>query len=188
MMLRRLGLIHKNQKGLTLIELLIAFAISSAIAGVIIMSIFQVINGSARSSNHMTAIEQVRSAGYWVSHDTQMADNVIPTNPTGFPLTLGWTELYSSGDVHTVTYTLVDNSNLQRSHFINGTSSETTFVARYIDTTLKDGEPQTNCEFIDTDGDDVDDTLIFKVTATVGDGSQESSESREYKIVPRPGS
>ena len=72
MMFHRLRLINKNQLGFTLIELVMAIAISGVITGAITGTIFQVIVGSARTNNHMIAVTQVQDAGYWLSHDAQM--------------------------------------------------------------------------------------------------------------------
>ena len=73
MILHRLGLIHKNQRGFTLIELMVAIGITSLIIGGIVTTIFQVFNVSTLSNNHMLALRQVQNAGYWISHDAQMA-------------------------------------------------------------------------------------------------------------------
>jgi hypothetical protein len=168
---------------------MIAIAISSVITGSITMTIFQVIVGSARTNNHMIAVRQAQSAGYWVSHDVKMAQSppIIGDDP-GTPaveefLTLTWSD-WESGEVHQVTYTLEDmaggSKQLVRNHSVNGTT-EATIVAQFIDVTVKDGKAQTRCE-------PVDGALVFTVTASVGGGSQAESETRVYEILPRPGS
>jgi len=262
--LRKKGvrLIHNNQQGFTLIELIIAIAITGIITGGITMTIFQVFDGNTRSSNHMIAVRQVQDAGYWVSHDGQMAQSVVVTGVSGFPLTLTWTD-WDNGDVIRVEYTLDDITNeLQREYFTNMIPDNTLIVAEYID------PDNTKCEFTgssafslpddadvftitdDVGGDegtitvttgsvtvtgtgtwadpnwsttagqtiivtataantqgiwtstaataaittdtDLDATLadggvlVFTVTATVGTGSQESSETRVYEVMPRP--
>ena len=136
-MFHRLGLIHRNQRGFTIIELLIAFALTGIVAGATTTAIVQVFDGSARSSNHMTAVRQVQNAGYWVSRDAQMAETVVTTGATGFPLTLTWIE-WDSGDAHQVVYSLVDMSgglkNLQRQHTCVALGlDETGIMAQYID-------------------------------------------------------
>ncbi len=179
MMFSKLGLINRNQLGFTMVELMIAIAISGVITGAITTTIFQVVTGSARTSNHMTAVTQVQSAGYWVSHDAHMAQDVDTDDNLGTPelelVTLTWAD-WGSNEVHQVVYSL-DGDKLQRIHSINGTT-ETGIIAEFIDPTEKDGEPQTKCEF--TGG-----KLTFTVTATVGSGSQEQSETRTYEVVPR---
>jgi len=142
MMFPRLRLINKNQKGFTLIELMVAIAISSVITGGITMTIFQVIIGSARTNNHMIAVRQAQNAGYWVSHDAQMAQSVGLGASSGFPLTLTWTD-WNTNNVYTVIYSLVGNK-LQQDHYTNKatnpTPDATTIVAQFIDPT------KTKCE------------------------------------------
>lgn len=80
MKLRRLiGSINKGQRGFTLVELLVAVAISGLITSGLTMSIFQVFDSNARNSSEMTVVRQVQNAGHWVSRDTLMAQAVLPT-------------------------------------------------------------------------------------------------------------
>lgn len=132
MMFHRLGLIHRNQRGFTIIELLIAVALTGIVAGATTTTIVQVFDGSARTSNHMTAVRQVQNAGYWVSRDAQMAETVVTTGATGFPLTLTWIE-WDSGDAHQVVYSLLIDNKLQRQHYTNLNPDATAIVAQSID-------------------------------------------------------
>ena len=130
MILRRMRLINKNQRGFTLIELLIAIAITGLVSGGITMTLFQVFNINALSTNHMIAVRQVQNAGYWISRDAQMAQSMVTTGVSGFPLTLTWSEW--DGTVNQATYTIIGGE-LERSHSINGGDPTKTLVAQYID-------------------------------------------------------
>jgi prepilin-type N-terminal cleavage/methylation domain-containing protein len=272
MMFPRLRLINKNQKGFTLMELVVAIAITGIISGGITATMFQVFVGSARTSNHMIAVRQVQNAGYCVSLDAQMAQTVVLARDTdGFPLQLSWTD-WDDNKVYQVTYTLEDmtggSKQLQRSHSSDGTT-DTDIIAQFIDLTQTKCEltgggtftlPDNNDTFTITGGavtdsvtitvigtgsvsasggggatydsgtkiwtiptggtvtvkatspstagvwtsangsatvaitndGDLDATitgrvLTLTVTASVGDGSSERSETRVYEIVPRPG-
>ena len=186
MIFHKLRVINKNQLGFTLVELMLAMAISGVIIGGISTTIYQVVIGNLRTGNHMTAVRQVQEAGYWVSHDAHMTQNVeladvSVDDPDGtrFPFTLTWTE-WDTNNVHQVVYSIVGDE-LQRIHSIDGTTDTSIIVAEFIDSSEKDGEPQTKCEFVGG-------KLNLMVTATLGAGSQEQSETRTYEIVPRPGS
>lgn len=175
MRFHKLGLLIKNQKGITLLELLMAFAVSGLISGGITMTFYQVVTGGARTSNHMTLVKQVQNAGYWVTRDAQLVQDepVIVKNGSQLDyFTLTWTDWNDT--VNTVTYTL-NGTELWRDDGVQQIP-----VAQFID------PAGTDVEFNDTNGDDIDDTLIFKVTATIGSGLQQQSETRVYKVVPRP--
>ena len=177
----RLGLTSGNQRGFTLMEIVIASAIIGIISATATTGIYQMINSSVQANNRINAIGQVRSINYWVSHDAQMAQIVVDDDPatTGVTefLTLSWTDWGSSQ--HRVAYTLEDIAgsglkNLLRTHSIDGVTSEIGVIAQFID--------PTNTSWYE----DVDGVLIFTITVSVGSGSHLQNETRVFSIVPRP--
>jgi type II secretory pathway pseudopilin PulG len=172
----KLRLINKSQKGITMLELLMAFAVTAIITGGISATLYQMVIGSARASNHMTVVKQVQNAGYWVSRDAQAAQSVAVDEgeATGFPLILTWTDWNDT--LNTVTYTL-DGTELRRDDGV-----EQRAVAQFVDV----DPAKTSCVFADTNGDTLKDTVIFRVTVAIGSGLQQETETREYRIVPRP--
>jgi prepilin-type N-terminal cleavage/methylation domain-containing protein len=186
----RLRLINRSQKGFTLIELILVIAIGSIIGGSVTMTMFQLITGSARTNNHMVAVRQVQSAGYWVSHDVKMAQETPDTadnlsTPEVEFLTVTWSD-WGIGGTHQVVYTLVDMpgggglKQLVRNHSVNGTT-DTGIIAQFVDWDPDLALTKTSCDF--TDG-----KLTFTVTASVGGGLGKETETRVYEVVPRPGS
>jgi len=153
-------------------EMAIAMLISGIICGSVTMTIFQVFDSSSRTSNHMTAVRQVQSAGYWVSRDAQMVQQApVIVNGGGGELesiTLDWTEW--GGTVHVVTY------ELQGTDLVREENGQQDVVAQFIDP----DPAKTSCVY--TNG-----KLTFTVTVTVGAGSAAQIESRTYGVIPRPG-
>jgi len=82
--------LKKGEKGLTLLELIIAIAITSLITGGVATIVYQIYTVSARSSNHMVAVRQVQEAGYWLSTYAYTSQNTTITGVSGFPLVLKW--------------------------------------------------------------------------------------------------
>ncbi len=181
MMFSGLRFVRNDQRGFTLVELLIAIVIAGLITGGITFAIMQILTINTRASNHMVAVRQVQQAGKEVSKDTLQAQTVNASGTHGFPLTLTWEE-WGTNLTHTVVYDLVVPSNgvkeLQRNHSVEGGNSTLTSVAQYIDADLT----KTTCSPLGVlqSGD----VLTFTVTATVGT----QSETRVYEVRPRPGS
>ncbi|MCJ7743045.1 MAG: prepilin-type N-terminal cleavage/methylation domain-containing protein [Dehalococcoidales bacterium] len=173
---RRLVLTHRNEKGITLVELLVAMLVTGIITASITGTLWQVFTINSRSLNHMTAIRQTQSAGYWVSHDALMAQSITTSGTaSGLPMTLTWTDW--DGTPHKVTYSIDDgNSRLERLQEGAGESA----VARYIVEKRPTDSNGTSCNF--TNG-----KLIFTVKAKVGSGSTAGTELRVYEVTPRTG-
>jgi prepilin-type N-terminal cleavage/methylation domain-containing protein len=160
-MARNLG---RNQKGFTLIELVIAIGISGLIVAAASATLIHIVR-SADSSAHMVALRWAQNAGYWVSEDALQAQNVTPTGPTGFPLTLYWEEW--DGNSHNITYSLGTTSGeLQRSD-----GATNIIVARYLTN-------NTTCNW--TAG-----MLTFTVEASVAGAQGEQTVIRTYEVTPR---
>ncbi len=192
-MSKRLAFTEKGQSGFTLVELIIAIAITSIITVGLVLTIFQLWGGHARASGEMIVVRQVQNAGYWISRDAQMAQYVDPDleldDSPGFPLTLTWYQYaYNTenpdrrGDGYRVIYTLVDGK-LERGYYEAPNQEEegetpdedfmliyTTFIAEYISPII--------CLF---DGE----KLTLTVTASIG-GWKPQSETRIYETMPRP--
>jgi type II secretory pathway pseudopilin PulG len=169
-MFRRLGILNRNQKGFSLVELLVAVAITRFITGVVGTSIVQVIDINARSTTHMIAVRQVENAVHWLSRDGQMAQTLAPDTGSGFPLVLTWTTWDSVENQ--VTYT-IENGELKRSLSLDGGDLIETLIAKHID----DDAAQTTCQY--TGG-----VLAVKVTASIG-GLRPATEMRLFEIIPR---
>jgi prepilin-type N-terminal cleavage/methylation domain-containing protein len=169
--------LHKDQRGLTIIELLVVIVLTGLITAAITTTFFQVFNMNARTANHMSALSQVQQAGKLVSEDILQAENATAVGGLDPLLTLIWTEIEEGTQYnHEIDYSVADGD-LWRSESIDGGAPLMTRVAEYINPDLT----KTSCHL---EGN----VVIFKVTATVGEGTWgEESETRIYRVQPRPG-
>jgi len=117
MKMKKLKKLKKGEKGFTLLELIIAIALTGIVATAITMLISQTFTGSTRNSNHMVAVRRVQEAGYWVSLYTYMAQDMTITGDSGFPLILDWID-FDTGDRHEVEFSL-SSSGLRGSYSVD---------------------------------------------------------------------
>ena len=176
--------IHKEQRGLTLIELLIALPIAALIIAAATGAIIQLLE-SSRASNHMVALRQVQTAGYWVSKDGVQAQHVVDDNTTTLHidvpppaiLILEWTG-WQGNVSYRITYSLQDMPSgslkqLERTEEVTGAEVVTSIIATNL------VPEETSCEWTNNT---VKQAFTFKVTAKVG----KQTETRIYEIKPRP--
>jgi len=155
--------LESSQRGIGLVELIIAIAITGIIGAAATMALHQVLTVPTISNNQNTAINQVRNAVHWISRDVQMAQSVNATGSLDPFLILGWTDW--EGHVHEATYMLEDVSKELRRNY----DGAQMLIAQYIDT------DKSNCQW---DGK----VLTVTITATVGG----KTETRTFKVKPRP--
>jgi prepilin-type N-terminal cleavage/methylation domain-containing protein len=142
--------LKKGEKGLTLLELIIAIAITSLITGGVATIVYQIYTVSARSSNHMVAVRQVQEAGYWLSTYAYTSQNTTITGTSGFPLILQWID-FNENKWQKIVFNLTSSSGgLRGSYYVNNGSGYVLDSARtgkipvfnFINSTIT----KTNCQ------------------------------------------
>jgi prepilin-type N-terminal cleavage/methylation domain-containing protein len=167
-MLRSILRKTEQQNGITLMELLIAVAITGLLAVVIVTSIVQVLNINASSGSRMTAIKQVERSIDRIRMDVQMAQEIATTDvddPNVF-LKLEWKEWDNTANE--VIYTLDPTShqmNRQSAGIVN-------IVAESIASVQVSQLAGGNWE--------------ITITSTV-EGMKPSTEVRTFEVQPRTG-
>lgn len=93
-----------KQRGMTLIEILMALGISGIIIGGLAASIYTVMSVTGRGNAEITVLRDIQSASHWISNDARMARDVTLTG--GVPangIILGWDD--SQGNPHSCSIT-----------------------------------------------------------------------------------
>ncbi len=158
-----------DQRGVTLIETLMAAGIAAMIVAVLGSAIFLLYRTTERGNDQFRALHDMQNAGYWLTRDGERAETSEVGGASGnMTLTLGWTD---DGVDHTVTYyrSGTGSTDLQRDDN-DGTGTTEKIVARYV----------SSIDF------SVSNELITATVAYSPGGRWEVSEEAVYKIWPRP--
>jgi prepilin-type N-terminal cleavage/methylation domain-containing protein len=159
--------LKRNQKGFTLVELIIVVALAGIIVVAATTTFHQVLLGTTLSNDRNSAVNQLRNAVHWISRDAQMAQIVVVDDSLEVPkvLEMSWEDW--EGTPHAAYYSLEDGR-LERNY-----DGQMTFIAEYIDPV------PVNTDFV---WDDVDRVLTVTMTARAGD----EIETRTFDVKSRP--
>jgi prepilin-type N-terminal cleavage/methylation domain-containing protein len=112
----RLKIQLKNRNGFTLIETLVALAITGVVAAAVTTTIYQLQSVSNSHYAHIMAVTQVENGVQYMNRDVQSAQIITPHGNFGFlgsdgGLVLSWVS-WDTNDNNTVTYKLEPDPNL----------------------------------------------------------------------------
>jgi len=168
----KLKLFHKNRAGFTLIEIMVAVAITGIIALGAAISSGQLLNQTSRDTDYTAASRHAMNAIHWISRDVLMAQTI--TGVEGFPqtddLSLFWRGWDNSE--HSVNYTLEDGT-LKRT-YSDGITVSTTLIAEFIN-------PAADMTYCTSDNG----VLTLTVTSTIGEGARIINVTKTRKITNR---
>jgi len=159
----------RGERGFTLIEILVAIAITGAIVAPLAMVITTLLTNPQRSTDQSIVLTEVRNAGYWISRDVHMSANVTATAPTGFPLTLTIPVDATPSNNYSVDYVFEGSKLMRKEYNSSHVLVSQTQIADYIVT-----------------GDSTFSTIsedLYKLTIKVSNGSAELTMS--YEISQR---
>jgi prepilin-type N-terminal cleavage/methylation domain-containing protein len=168
----------KNNRGMTLVEVLIALAIGAFICTAAIGILTQVLILPPRAGNDMLAMRQVQNAGYYISQDGVQSQNITATAPSGFPLYIsfvGWPENVTSNPTKTyITYSLIAGNILQRLMVVKDEKSNAVISQSQL--SVADHISSITAQY----------SIVNKLlTVTVTARIDTATENRTYQISPR---
>ena len=158
-----------NQKGFTLIEVLVVVGVISIVLVGIVASIYQVVWASGRSNSRVVALADLNQAALRLKKDIQMAhETSLPDGePTQNSVNLTWTD-----------YTGFDPED-ERSHYSNYVLSGTELYRTYDGSNSTAGRHITFIEFTRHDRE------VSVLMSATGTGWLAQSENVSFKVYMR---
>jgi len=158
-----------NQKGFTIIELLVSIGITAILVPLISFMIIQIVRGGPVITQRSVAIADIDSASHWLNRDLVLAQttNLVDGAPPISFMSLDWSDLTAwAGDTgeieHSVSYTLA-GTELRRDY-----DGEGSIVGKYL----------SNVSFSLEDG-------VFNVTLTSQPGQADTAVTRSFSVEIR---
>jgi type II secretory pathway pseudopilin PulG len=184
MIKRGITKLERDQRGFTLVSILIALAISGIIVPGIVTTLLQIQNINDNSYTHITAVKQVENSLHYINRDVQSAQTVSvngtdPDTGTHYWLKLTWTDWHTDHTIKAVYDDPVLYQGIITRHYVEKDAdgiilqSNVLLVARNIN--YATATPSTN-------------SCHIEITAQVQQGSKQSSETRQITVITRPGS
>ncbi len=166
--------ILKDQKGFTLIEMLMVVSLVGIIGGVAAMTTTTMMRLVPQSNDHVITQRQVQNAGFWITRDIQMAQ-VVNTSPEGGGFIQMTLNVVGSPDV-IVTYELEDMVDGMKKLMRRTDVGTEMMVAEYIYYN-PDEDPDNSTRIMNY----LSPTLTFAVTSKSGN----VSVSKKYEATQR---
>jgi prepilin-type N-terminal cleavage/methylation domain-containing protein len=164
----------RNEKGFTLLELLLVLAITGAIGGTMVLTTTTIVKITPQSNDNIVALHQVHSAGYWITRDVQTAQIVDIAPPYGEFLQLSAAVTGAANSV--ITYQLEDTvDGLKKLMRVKDGAS--VMVAENI--YYNPGEPDTSTKILDYQNN----LLSFRICTKSGN----VTVSNKYEAAQRVG-
>jgi prepilin-type N-terminal cleavage/methylation domain-containing protein len=175
--------IADEERGFTLIEILVALVIAAVLAIGVLVALAQINKVDYICNSKVIAVKQVENAIHYINRDIQQAQK-IEVDGTDYWIRLTWVS-WDDGSTTQIIYKVDNNQNLTRQESVTlggSTSTTTTNVARYIDSGSKSiTEPDTGLT-------PPEKSWTVQLTSSYTSGSKTATETREIKVIPRPGS
>ncbi|MBF4481959.1 hypothetical protein SDC9_10649 [bioreactor metagenome] len=172
-----------KQAGFTLVEMLVALAITGLIMAGLTTSVFQLFTVTQRSSDHMTIIRHLDIINSWLSTDIQMANDQPEWDPNTHTLTIRQTrgdEYYQSDPTNpitdyivTYTYNPITGTLTRTELRLFDNSTQTSLIAEYVSGILFEDEL--------TSDERLPSAVDIKITITL----HTQTEDRLLHIKPR---
>jgi prepilin-type N-terminal cleavage/methylation domain-containing protein len=166
-----------GQRGFTLIEILVVMAVGSMMMMGLVIATFQAFGSTKANRTEITALDNVRSAAYWITQDIKKAGatNLTDGGPAANSLNLTWTLWYDvngnlipGGENHSVAYAL-SGTELRRN--LDGSVRP---VAKYV-TSISFSQQASGTGHM----------VTITITASP-EGKPETAQSRTYDVYLQP--
>ena len=181
---------RRGQAGFTLVELMVAVAISALIVLGSLVFLRYTITVADENRDKTMATLQVQYVGFWISEDVVQAQTIEIGASHGFPLTIIWQE-WDGSQSETITYYVEDIEDgdlwrLMRTRDVyegvDLVSSATSLVAEHlVPWSDAEGEGTRVCRMVYDVEYDIMKSLVVEVAAR----ADRSEASSTYEIYPR---
>ena len=125
---------RQQQKGFTLIEIVLVLGIVAAVMAPIVMTTTTLMMNFKQPSIQQTLLQQARNAGYHIPRDVQTSNDVTLGAPNGFPITLNIPFDQDVINDYSVEYSFDGNKLIRKQYDSLDILTAESVIAQYVDT------------------------------------------------------
>ena len=125
---------RQQQKGFTLIEIVLVLGIVAAVMAPIVMTTTTLMMNFKQPSIQQTLLQQARNAGYHIPRDVQTSNDVTLGDPNGFPLIINIPVDQDENNDYTVKYLFYGNTLEREQYDSSDHLTAESVIAQYVDT------------------------------------------------------
>lgn len=163
----------RGERGFFTLELIVTIGISALITLGAGMTIAQMISSNKRNDDHLMALNNAQKAGYWISNDVLMSQNITLGDEGEF-ISLAWKD-WETGYTHNIRYLWLDSEGSLHKLSRN-------FVSRDTGGTVTDNRTTLVADYISS-ANITQETKIWRLDIQTQYG--EKTVSREYEVRQR---
>jgi prepilin-type N-terminal cleavage/methylation domain-containing protein len=168
-----------RQSGFTLIEVLVGMVICAILGGGVITAMYQIGSVNGINNARMTAVKQVENAVHYLNRDMQMAQKV-ESDGQDYWLRLSWTTWDNYQNVQVKYIYNTNQKTLSRYYSVDGGVAAINIVGKYVTSVLAT-KPNAGAT-------PPEKAWTLQLTADAPFKLKQAAETRQIKIIPRPGS
>ena len=164
----------RDERGMTLVEILVALAITALITGTLVTAIYQIYQVTGWGSNQMRVQHDLQNAATWLNRDVVSASSAHIASASQMTLTIPYLDSMITDTVTVYTRVITYTFSITDSTLTRDSGDSTLIVARHVNS------------FIPSPTGTVTSVITITITSQAGDVTRSATLHLDMRPEPTP--